>query len=139
MLNTILVANDGSDEGFAAFTFALELAYRFERPLYMLMVKGLPVAPITIAEVDEKQNEAAARIEPVVERARKLAALKKVRLNVEIVSGYPVRSITNFIGDHGIDHLVIGSTKEPSFYKQFIGGTVARLVRLAPCSVTIVK
>jgi len=139
MFNNILIAHDGSEGAFKALSFALDLAHHHQLPLRMLMVEEIPEFPASIDEVVEEKRELDFRFKPVVERAQQLAALKQVKLDVEIVSGHAVRTIADFVKEHGIDLLVIGFFGHSALYERIIGGTADRLVRLAPCSVTVVK
>jgi nucleotide-binding universal stress UspA family protein len=50
-----------------------------------------------------------------------------------------VPTIIDFIQTHGFDHLVIGFMGHSAIYNRIIGGKSDRLVRLAPCTVTVVK
>jgi nucleotide-binding universal stress UspA family protein len=139
MFNNLLIALDGSEGAFKALTFALDLAHHHQISLTMLIVEEMPDFPATIGEMVEEKRELDFRFKPVVERARTLAELKQVSLEVRIVSGQPVRSIVAYIKEHGVDHLVIGFFGHSALYERIIGGTADRLVRLAPCSVTVVK
>ena len=139
MFNNILIAHDGSDGAFKALSFALDLAHHHQMPLQMLIVEEMPDFPSSIDEVVEEKPEFDFRFKPVVERSKQLAALKEVKLDVQVVSGHPVRTIADFVKEHGIELLVIGFMGHSALYERVIGGTADRLVRLAPCSVTVVK
>jgi nucleotide-binding universal stress UspA family protein len=139
MFNNILVAHDGSEGAFKALSFALDLAHHHQLPLRMLIVEEMPDFPASIDEMVEEKREMDFRIKPAVERARALAALRHVSFEVHVVSGHPVRTIAEFVKEHGIDLLVIGFMGHSALYERIIGGTADRLVRLAPCSVTVVK
>jgi nucleotide-binding universal stress UspA family protein len=139
MLSNILIAHDGSDGAFKALTFALDLAHQLQLPLSMLMVEETPDFPASMDEVMEEKREFDFRFKPVAERAKQLAALKQVNLDVQVVSGHPVRTITEFVKEHGVDLLVVGFMGHSALYERIIGGTADRLVRLSPCTVTVVK
>jgi hypothetical protein len=62
-----------------------------------------------------------------------------VDVATHVVYGHPVPTIIDFIQKHGIDHLVIGFMGHSAIYNRIIGGKSDKLVRLAPCSVTVVK
>ncbi len=139
MFKEILVANDGSDGGFKALAFAIDLAKHHQARLHMLSVEELPDFPASIDEVVEEKDEADHRFQLVVARARSLAELKQLPLEVHLAAGHPVRTIVDFVKEHAIDHLVVGFMGHSALYERIIGGTAERLVRLAPCSVTVVK
>ena len=55
-----------------------------------------------------------------------------------VIHGHSARSILDFADEHGIDCIVIASHK-PGVPDYFLGGTAARVVRHAKCSVHVVR
>ncbi|TAN56851.1 MAG: universal stress protein [Magnetospirillum sp.] len=139
MFKQIAIANDGSEGAFKALSFAIELAHIHHAHLHMLSVEEMPDFPSSIDEVVEEKDEADHRFKPMVERAQALAKLKRVKLEVHILAGHPVRTIVDFVKENAVDHLVIGFMGHSALYERIIGGTADRLVRFSPCSVTVVK
>lgn len=139
MLSKILIANDGSDGAFKALSTALVVAYQFGAELHMICVEELPLMPASIDEILEEQDEFEHRYHAVIDRALALAKMQGVELKTHVVPGHPVPTIIEFIQRHGIDHLVIGFMGHSAIYNRIIGGKSDRLVRLAPCTVTVVK
>ena len=139
MPSKILIANDGSDGAFKALSTALSLAKQFGAELHMICVEELPLMPASIDEIIEEQDEYEHRYHPVIDRALALAKMQNVDLQTHVVPGHPVPAIIDFIQTHGIDHLVIGFMGHSAIYNRIIGGKSDRLVRLAPCTVTVVK
>lgn len=139
MFKQIAIANDGSEGAFKALSFAIDLAHVHHAHLHMLSVEEMPDFPASIDEVEEEKDEADHRFKPMVERAQSLAKLKRVKLDVHILAGHPVRTIVDFVKENAIDHLVIGFMGHSALYERIIGGTADRLVRFSPCSVTVVK
>src|SRR5512135_2844403 len=139
MLSKILLANDGSEGAFKALATALSLAKHYQAELHMIYVEELPLFPTTIDEVIEEKDEANHHFQPVIDRARSLARLQDIELRTHILAGHPVPTIIDFIKEHGIDHLVIGFMGHSAVYNRIIGGKSDRLVRLAPCTITVVK
>lgn len=139
MFKQIVVANDGSEGGFRALAFALDLAHFHHAHLHMLIVEEVPYFPASIDEVVEEKEEDDHRLKPVMERSLSLAKLKHVKLEVHVLTGHPVRTIIDFLEQHSIDHLVVGFMGHSALYERIIGGTSERLVRLSPCSVTVVR
>lgn len=139
MLSKILIANDGSDGAFRALATALRLARQFSAELHMICVEELPLMPTSIDEVIEEQDEFEHRYHAVIDRAAALAKMQDVDLKTHVVPGHPLPTIIDFVQKHGIDHLVIGFMGHSAIYNRIIGGKSDRLVRLAPCTVTVVK
>jgi nucleotide-binding universal stress UspA family protein len=139
MVSKILIANDGSDGAYKALSTALSLAKQFGAELHMICVEELPLMPASIDEVIEEQDELEHRYHAVIDRAAAVARLYDVDLKAHVVPGHPVPTIIDFIQKHRIDHLVIGFMGHSAIYNRIIGGKSDRLVRLAPCTVTVVK
>jgi nucleotide-binding universal stress UspA family protein len=139
MPSKILIANDGSDGAFKALATALSLAEQFGLELHMICVETLPLMPASIDEVIEEQEEYEQRFHAVIDRAKTLAKMRNVDLVTHVVPGHPVPAIIELIQKQGIDHLVIGFMGHSAIYNRIIGGKSDRLVRLAPCTVTVVK
>ena len=138
-ITRILLANDGSEGAFKALGTAISLARHYQAQLHMICVEELPMLPATIDEVVEEREEADHRYEAVTARAQSLCFMQDVDVTMHVVYGHPVPAIIEFIQKHGIDHLVIGFMGHSAIYDRIIGGKSDKLVRLAPCSITVVK
>ena len=139
MLNKILHANDGSEAAFKAFGFALDLAKRRRALLHMVSVEETQWVPGTREEVIGEKELANRKFDHVFERAKKEAGGRGVGLETHLLVGHPVKAIAEFVKDNGFDALVIGYVGHSQLYGMLIGGTAERLVRLAPCTVIVVK
>lgn len=139
MFGKILHANDGSEGAFKAFSVALDMTALCQAELHMICVEELPHVPATIDEVVEQEEDEKRRFAPVIERARKLSALRGIVFAAHEVVGHPVRKIVDFVEEHRFNLLIIGFHGHAAIYERLIGGTADRLVRMAPCSVLVVK
>jgi nucleotide-binding universal stress UspA family protein len=139
MFSKILAANDGSPGALRALEAAISLAKQHQAELHMITVEALSRFPASIDEVDEEKFEANHRFAPVIEAARSQAKAARVKLEIHLVPGHVVEGIVEFINAHRIDLLVIGFMGHSRLYERIIGSTTDRLVRLAPCSVLVVK
>jgi nucleotide-binding universal stress UspA family protein len=139
MYAKILVANDGSAGGQKALIAAIELARLLSAELHMATVEELPRIPASIDEVAEEKAEANHRFSPVIEAAKAQAQRAGVMLEPHLVPGHVVEALVRLINEGGFDLLVIGFMGHSQLYERIIGGTTDRLVRLAPCSVLVVK
>jgi nucleotide-binding universal stress UspA family protein len=139
MYRKILVAHDGSPGAFAALTAGLDLATKLQAEIHMLSVKEIPAFPGTMDEVIEEEDEGRHRFQPVIERAKQLAALKGLALEAHLLPGHPVKVITDFVRDRGFDLLVVGFMGHSALYNSLIGSTTDRLVHHAPSAVLVVK
>jgi len=139
MFSKILHANDGSEGAFRALTAALELAQRHRAALHMVCVEEIQWMPGSREEVIGEKELENHRFEGVMQRAAEEAKSKRVRIETHLVVGHPVKAISEFIKENGFDTLVIGYVGHSQIFSMLIGGTAERLVRLAPCTVVVVK
>jgi nucleotide-binding universal stress UspA family protein len=135
----ILVANDGSPGAVRALSAALTLAKRDEAALHMVTVEELPWFPASIDEVDEEKAEANHRSAPLIEAAQAQAQAAGVVLETHLLPGHPVHTIVALVNEQHFDLLVVGFMGHTRLYEQIIGSTTERLVRLAPCTILVVK
>jgi nucleotide-binding universal stress UspA family protein len=139
MFKHIVIANDGSDGGFKALSMACDLAKLHHSKLCMISVEVLPDFPASIDEIVEEKDAENHRFHDVLERARAIAKAKGVKLEAEVIAGHAAASIVERVKAFKADLLIVGFMGHSAFYERIIGGTADRLVRLAPCSVLVVK
>ncbi len=139
MFHKILHGNDGSDGAIKALATAIRLAKENQAEFHMICVEEMPYFPTSIDEVIEERNEENHRFRKVIVHAQRLAAHQGLTIHPHVVAGHAVRDIVGFIERHGIDLLVVGFMGHSALYDRIIGSTAERLVRLAPCTVMVVK
>ncbi|MGD0275177.1 MAG: universal stress protein [Syntrophales bacterium] len=139
MHKKILNGLDGSDGAFKALKEAIILTKQFGAELHTISVEEMPQYAGTIGEVIEEKAAADGRFGEIARQAREMAKAENVGLKVHIIVGHEVKSIVEFIKEHGIDLLVIGFMGRSALYDRVMGSTCQSLVRLAPCSVLVVK
>ncbi len=137
MIQSMLVASDGSKGGEKALAAALDLARTLGARLDMVCVEELPNFPTSIDEVVEEELEEAHRFAGLVEKAAAQAG--GVPFRAHILKGHPVAAIVDFIKVQGYDLLVVGFMGHSALYDRIIGSTTDRLVKFAPCKVLVVK
>jgi nucleotide-binding universal stress UspA family protein len=139
MYARILVANDGSAGAQKALTAAIELARQISAELHMVAVEELPRFPASIDEVAEEKDEANQRFRPVIEAAQSEAAANGVAIETHLIPGHVADAVIALVKQLNIELIVVGFMGHSQLYERIIGGTTDRLVRLAPCSVLVVK
>lgn len=140
MYRTILVANDGSSGAGRALLAAIELAKRDGAELHQICVEEhLPHYAAIMGEVIEAKQEAKEFFQRVIAEANAAAAAQDVQLASHVIPGHAVETIVTYAKDHGVDLLVIGFTGHSNIFGRIWGGTSQNLVRLAPCTVLVVK
>ena len=139
MPKKILHGLDGSEGAFKALVEAVDLAKKCSAEIHTISVEELPRYPGTIGEVIEEKAVANGKFGSVVEKAREMARKEGVTLHCHVIVGHEGKSVLEFIKQRNFDLLVIGSMGHSALYERVMGGTCQNLVRLAPCSVLVVK
>jgi nucleotide-binding universal stress UspA family protein len=139
VFSKILHANDGSAGAFKALDVALGLARHYRAELHMVSVEEMPWLPGTREELLADQELADQKFESVITRAKEQARKQRVKLTTHLLVGHPVRAIADLIARTGFDALVVDYVGHSQLYGALVGSTAERLVRLAPCTVVVVK
>jgi len=139
MLKKILVGLDGSKHSFKALEEALVLAVLAGIEVHTISVEEVPRFPGTIGEVVEEKEAADTRFGTVIAKAEKMAADRGVQLKAHVLVGHEVKTIVEFVEEKGYDLLVVGFMGHSAIFDRIMGGTCQSLVRLAPCTVLVVK
>ena len=116
MPQKILHGLDGSEGSFKALVEALALAKCGPAKLHLITVEEVPQYAGAMGEVIEAKDAANGAYATALERARQMAAAEGVEFEAHVFLGHEVKTIVEFVREGGYD-----------------------LVRLAPCSVLVVK
>ncbi|MEW6664659.1 MAG: universal stress protein [Thermodesulfobacteriota bacterium] len=139
MYRKILQGLDGSAGSLKAMAHAIELSKRFSAQLHTISVEEVPHYAGTIGEVLEEKAAANGVFGEAIRKAREMASKEGVQITHHVIVGHEVKSIVEYIKRHGFDVLVIGFMGHSALYERVMGGTCQGLVRLASCSVLVVK
>ena len=139
MPKKILHGLEGSPGSLKALAEALDLAKTFGAELHTLSVEEVPHLTETIGEFVEEQEALNGSFKDALQQARAMAAAKGVALQCHVVVGHEVKTFIEFIKQRGFDLLVIGFMGHSAIYDRVMGSTCQSLVRLAPCTVLVVK
>jgi len=139
MFKKILHGNDSSEHAFKALAEAIELAKRYGAELHSISVEELPNYAGTIGEVIEEKEAQNGQFKEDIEKARGMAKKEGVELHAHIIIGHEVKTIIEYAKEHKFDLLVIGFMGRSAIYERIMGSTCQSLVRLAPCTVLVVK
>jgi nucleotide-binding universal stress UspA family protein len=139
MYNKILHGLDGSDGSFKALAEAIHLAKICKINIDTITVEEMSSMQETIDEVAEEKEFYDKKYSDVIKKAKAMANKKGVRIRNHIVIGHEVKTIVEFIKDNGYDLLVLGFMGHSAIYDRVMGSTCQSLVRIAPCSVLVVK
>ena len=139
MFRKVLVANDGSPGGRKALEAAVKLTKRIGAPLHMVMVEERPLFLASIDEIEEEKDETSHRFRPAIESAQGKAKASGIAIEIHLVPGQVVEAVVGLIHEHQFNLLVVGFMGHSQLFERIIGGTTDRLVRLAPCTMLVVK
>lgn len=142
MLSRILVPMDDSDPAGNALAYALE---NFpEADVTVLHVVGVPSMlmgeAVGLALEDDMEAAAEDRAEPVLARARAVAAEHDRDIDTVVGVGHPARNIIDRTEDY--DTVVLGSHGADwtrATHRFLVGNVAGTVVRRAPVPVTIVR
>jgi nucleotide-binding universal stress UspA family protein len=139
MIKKILSGLDGSEGSFKALAEAVVLAKSLGVELHTISVEEVPRYPGTMGEVIEAKQAANGVFKTALGKARDVAGEQGVEMKEHVLVGHEVKTIVEFIRKEHFDLLVIGFMGHSALYERVMGGTCQNLVRLAPCSVLVVK
>lgn len=144
MTDHVLVPLDDSPLSEHALRHALE-----EHPdatvtaLHVLdFVEGAYDAPLEGAVPGHWENwydNAEARADRLFEDAADIAREYGAELETETVLGRPDRTIVDYADEHDVDLVVMGSHGRTGVQRILVGSVAEKVVRRAPCPVTVVR
>jgi nucleotide-binding universal stress UspA family protein len=139
MYKKILHGLDGSAGSLKALDEALDLARLYGAELHTVSIEEVPRYTETIGEFIEEKEALNGAFKNALKKAREMAAAKDGSIHSHVVIGHEVKSIVELIQQRGFDLLVIGFMGHSAVYDRVMGSTCQSLVRLAPCTVLVVK
>ncbi len=139
MVHKILLGLDGSPGSFKALQAALDLTRQLGSELHTISVEEVPHYAGTVGEVVEAKQAANGKYGQILQQAREIASRHSVAVQCHTFVGHEVKTIVEFVKEKSFDLLVIGFMGHSAIYDRVMGSTCQSLVRLAPCSVLIVK
>jgi len=135
----ILCGLDGSEGSFKALAKAIDLARLYDADLHTLTVEELPIQEELAGEALEEKERLEIKYQEMIKKAKQMAFPEKIEIKNHLLMGHEVKSFIEFIRQHGYDLLVIGFMGHSAIYDRVMGSTCQSLVRMAPCSVMVVK
>jgi nucleotide-binding universal stress UspA family protein len=131
MFEHILFPTDGSDPAGQALDAALEIAVKFDATLHVLSaVEVVPYPEFPdMATVREQETE---RAKDIVEEARNKATAEGLAVESRIVQEIdPYQAIENYLDEHDIDLIVMGTHGRSGLERLLLGSTTERTLRTA--------
>ena len=136
-----LIPIDGSEQACRAAAWAQKSGARTGDELTLLHVfdlnaaEAMALAHLTREEIAER---VAAQAAPSFEKAR-AAMTPNSKVETLAVIGNPADEIVGIAKAQGYDHIVMGSRGLSGFRELMLGSVSEKVLRRAPCAVTIVR
>jgi nucleotide-binding universal stress UspA family protein len=138
MISRILVAYDGSDPANKAFSFALDLAKKYEASISVVAIAKPPefgddVETEAILENSQKHyRHLLARLKPK-------ALAEGVNTTFEVAVGHPAEQIIYHAEKDRTDLIVMGHRGKGFFDRLRLGSVSRDVIHYAHCAVTVVR
>ena len=132
-----LVGYDGSDAARRAFAFAMELA----------RTGGGRVRVVSVLQVAEGGDTCALmmtdsgihRLQELKDELAMIAPDTASLVDIELTHGSPGDVLLGQVGQHGIDHIVIGHTERGALARWLLGSVSTNVLARAHVPVTVVR
>lgn len=132
-----LVGYDGSDAARRAFAFAMELA----------RTGGGRVRVVSVLQVAEGGDTCALmmtdsgihRLQELKDELATIAPDTASLVDIELTHGSPGDVLLGQVGQHGIDHIVIGHTERGALARWLLGSVSTNVLARAHVPVTVVR
>ncbi|MGB9958448.1 universal stress protein [Haloferax prahovense] len=139
MYSEILVPTDGSRAAERAIDHALDLAKTYDARIHALYVvdtsiyTSLDAGADVVIDALEREGDAATR--------HVLAAAEEAGIDAqaEVVTGTAYRSIREYIDDHDINLVVMGTHGRTGLSHYLLGSVTERVVRTSPVPVLTIR
>ncbi|WIV68245.1 universal stress protein [Natrialbaceae archaeon AArc-T1-2] len=134
--DTILVPTDGSDGAMAAAAHAVDIAAAVDVSVHVVHVVPSTVVDDlsgTASDLEERGRQA---LEAVVDVARESNVAP---VEASLLTGVPHRAITDFVGSHDVDLVVMGTHGRSGVSRHFLGSVTERVLRRVDVPVVAVS
>lgn len=139
MVSRVLVPMDDSEMAEEALRHALDVHSGAEITVLTVVGEPSPMMgrAMAIATAENPQRKADEIAEPVLDRAREIAAERNVDIETVVGTGHPARTIINHAED--FDAVVLGSHGGTLADRLLIGNVADAVFNRSPVPVTVVR
>jgi nucleotide-binding universal stress UspA family protein len=139
MYDRILFPTDGSDGAMAALDHAIDHAKTYDATLHAIYVveETYPVVEAGPADVLNALREEGERVLDEVRSRAGEVGVESVQTT--IAGGSPYRQILQYVGEHDIDLIVMGTHGRRGIDRYLLGSVAEKIVRAADCPVLTVR
>ena len=138
MTDRVLVPYDGSDHADAALRFAFETHPDARIVVFHVVEPFAEHTDAGVENVHRWEDRAREYAESAFERAEAVAEASARSIETEWRYGRPKRVIVDYVGDHDVDHVVMGSRGRDGIDRLLLGSIAETVVRRVPVPVTVV-
>ena len=143
MVDSLLIAVDGSERATEAAELAVELASTVEASLEAIFVaERRPVYTKqggSILAQDAVVEEEIDYGQQVLDEVESLAADAEVPFEGTVRTGMPATVISEFAEERDVDAIVVGTAGRQGVVERFVGNTAERVLRASPVTVIAVR
>ncbi len=140
MFQQICCAYDGSPGAQRALDATLLLAREQTAQVRVLIVREAPPQyAATVGEVEEDRELSDRYVATLTAAVAQRAAEQTVPVETIVRAGHPAQGIVLYLEESHTDLLVIGQSGHSEIWGRFLGSTVDKVIRHAPCSVLVVR
>lgn len=138
MISRILVAYDGSEPANKAFSFALDLAKKYQASISVIAIAKPPDFGDDVeteAILENSQNH----YRQLLTNLKPRALTEGVNTTFEVAVGHPAEQIIYHAEKNGADLIVMGHRGKGFFERLRLGSVSRGVIHYANCAVTIVR
>lgn len=146
MVNTILVPLDGSAQSWEALDFAVAQFTEAEITAIHVIASSKAMYSDSmggfygVEQIEHaKEDDAEELLVEARERAEMAGLDTSSRFDSVIETGPPARTIVEYIEEHAVDHVVMGSRGRTGIKRILLGSVAEDVTRRSPVPVTIVR
>lgn len=138
MYDRILVPTDGSEGAALAFDHAVDLASQSDAELHVVHAVDPTTVPPEIG-MDDFIERLRSTGETLVEDLRERGEAAGLTVEASVLTGPPADTITEYVTDHDIDLVVMGTHGRTGLGRWLLGSVTERVVRICPVPVLTVR
>ena len=140
-MTSVLVPFDGSKLAVEALQFAYERFPEAEVTALFVVDTSVTYQPekyvgVKLGEIYEQREKEG---EAILDEAEAVAAEFDAPLTTAVEQGRPWQEILDYVDDHGVDHVVLGSHSRDFLERFFVGSVAERVVDRIPVPVTLIR
>lgn len=139
MYDSIMLPTDGSEAAEIAADQAIEQAELNDATLHVVHVVEVDATGPMQINVDDITDRLTEQGEEITKRVEKLAESADVEVVTSVLSGNADQEIVDYVSEHGIDLIVMGTHGRRGIRRHLLGSVTERVIRKSPVPVMAVR